>query len=369
LSVHDDANVVVQRESLSVIDGSLRRLTACPRRRTRTIHDAPLETGFSRANHLTLLHGSLSTSLESAWTGHRDAGWRSSDCQNVQLKEQVMADFTALAIDSGVGDYHLNRFRIAFRPPTGIPASIRAQTLASDLIDHFPTYFKSEFATVEFGNRRHQGKPTLKFHGYAKVAGIDIAEPHNDWVVRHWADRNIGFTAQTLKREFTDAGEDGKAGGGGAAILLVPVIGPAIGLGGAVLSGGAAIHVNRMHFLAGRRSWRIGAGIVFDPELKDDVIILETAAVERFSSRAYSTADSVIGLQKKVPDIWIAFLNNFVSKQGLPVFVQTLKPGWIRKKWVNYFQLSFESLDRLRAAREFADVRRLYPTLDPSSSR
>ena len=30
-----------------------------------------------------------------------------------------MADFTALAIDSGVGDYHLNQFRIAFRPPIG----------------------------------------------------------------------------------------------------------------------------------------------------------------------------------------------------------------------------------------------------------
>ena len=49
-----------------------------------------------------------------------------------------MADFTALTIDAGVGDIHLNRFRIAFRPPAGIPAKIRAQTLASDLIDHFP---------------------------------------------------------------------------------------------------------------------------------------------------------------------------------------------------------------------------------------
>lgn len=281
-----------------------------------------------------------------------------------------MADFTALTIDTGVGNIHLNRFRIAFRPPAGVPARIRAQTLASDLIDHFPTYFKSEFATVQFSNRCHQGKPTLKFHGYAKVAGIDLAEPHNDWVVRHWTDRNIGFTAQTLKREFFDASEDGTAGGGaGAAILLVPVVGPLVGLAGAVTAGGAAVHVNRLHFLAGRRSWRIGEGKAFDPDLKDDVIILETAAVERFSSRVYSTADSVIGLQNKVPDIWIAFLNNFVNKQGLPIFAQIIKPGWKRKNWVNYLQLSFESVAQLRASREYGDIYKLYPTLDPSSSR
>jgi hypothetical protein len=278
-----------------------------------------------------------------------------------------MADFTALAIDTGVGSIHLNRFRIAFRPPAGIPARIRAQTLASDLIDHFPAHFRSEFATVEFGGRSHEGKPTLKFHGYAKVAGIDVAEPHSDWVVRHWTDRNIGFTGQTLKREFFDAGEDGKAGGGGAAILLVPVIGPAIGLGGALVSGGAAVHFNRLHFLAGRRSWRIGEGTVFDPELKDDVIILETAAVERFSSKAYSTADSLIGLQSKVPDIWIAFLNNFVNKQGLPIYAQTLKPGWKRKKWVNYLQRSFETFRELGGAPEYLDLHKLYPTLDPRS--
>ncbi|MPZ31310.1 MAG: hypothetical protein GEV13_09990 [Rhodospirillales bacterium] len=136
---------------------------------------------------------------------------------------------------------------------------------------------------------------------------------------------------------------------------------PAVGLGGALLSGGAAVHVNRLHFLAGRRSWRIGEGAVFDPDLKDDAIILETAAVERFSSRAYSTADSVIDLQNKVPDICIAFLNNFVDKQGLPVFVQTLKPGWKRKNWANYLQLPFESFAQLRAAREYADLIQALP--------
>jgi hypothetical protein len=326
-----------------------------PAATTRTINDTQLETVYRSANCLKRTDRPSRCGL--ALFGP----------PNIQLKEQAMADFAALTIDSGVGNIHLNRFRIAFRPPAGVPARIRAQTLASDLIDNFPAYFKSKFATVEFGNRSHQDKPTLKFHGYAKVAGIDLAEPHSDWVVRHWVDRNIGFTAQTLKREFFDAGEDGKVGGGGAGILLAAW--PMIGIVAAAAMGGAAAHFNRLHFLAGRRSWRIGEGTVFDPDLKDDVIILETAAVERFSSRAYSTADSVIGLQDKVPDIWIAFLNNFVNKQGLPIFVQMLKPGWKRKNWVNYLQLSLESVAQLRASHEYGDIYKLYPTLDPSSSR
>jgi hypothetical protein len=31
-----------------------------------------------------------------------------------------MADFKALFVDKGVGDYHFNRFRIRFEKPTGV---------------------------------------------------------------------------------------------------------------------------------------------------------------------------------------------------------------------------------------------------------
>ena len=121
-----------------------------------------------------------------------------------------MGDFTALTLETGVDDYHVNRFRIAFKPPAGISTA----ALVHDLIDNFPTYLKSEFATVEFGDRDHEGKRTLHFHGYAKVLGFDLAKPHDDWVVREWVDRNVGFTAQTLKREFFVAGDDLGAGVG-----------------------------------------------------------------------------------------------------------------------------------------------------------
>ena len=43
-----------------------------------------------------------------------------------------MGDFTELPVQTGVGDYHINRFRIAFAPPP----SGSAAALASDLIDN-----------------------------------------------------------------------------------------------------------------------------------------------------------------------------------------------------------------------------------------
>src|SRR5262249_17452142 len=97
--------------------------------------------------------------------------------------EGTMGDFSELLIYDGVGDIHLNRFRIAFEPPSGTTAAAlgkAAATLAADLIDNFPTYLESEYATVRFGERDHEGKPTLHFHGYAKVLGIDQAAVHDD---------------------------------------------------------------------------------------------------------------------------------------------------------------------------------------------
>jgi hypothetical protein len=269
-----------------------------------------------------------------------------------------MGDFTALTLPTGVGDIHFNRFRIAFQEQAGISAA----TLASDLIDNFPTYFNSQFATVKFGDRNHEGKPTLHFHGYAKVLGLDLAHPHSDWVVQEWVDRNVGFTAQTLKREFSDAREDLEAGVGTfGALNFVPVVGPTLGVLGTLASGGAAVHYNRMHFLAGRRSWRIGDGRIFD--LSPHVNVLETVAVERFSAQAYNAANSVTGLESRVPDIWIALLNNFVNKKGLTVVPQTLQPRWKNKTRVDYLQLSFSNAAKLMAEPEYFDVYRLYQTI------
>jgi hypothetical protein len=118
-----------------------------------------------------------------------------------------------------------------------------------------------------------------------------------------------------------------------------------------------------MHFLAGRRSWRISEGAVFG--LSADVIVLETVAVERFSARAYSTADTIVGLEAKIPDVWIALLNNFVNKKSLKVVPQKLKARWTSRSRVDFVQLSFEDFMPMLADPEFQNLYRLYPTILP----
>jgi len=270
-----------------------------------------------------------------------------------------MPDFTALPVQSGVGDYHFNRFRVAFNKPPGLSTA----ALAADFVTNFPLYLNSQFATVVWGTRTFNSKPTLRFHGFVKKLGIDLARPHTDWVVREWCDLNVGFTAQTLKREFLETSEDAAAAvGGGAGGRMLPVLGPIVG---PVVGAGAAVHYNRMHFLAGRRSWRVDEGKAFGAA--GDVFILETIAVERFSAEFYRIADSVAGMEEKIPDIWIANLNNFINKRAL-VRVSPplhLKARWTKKYDVDYFRTSFKDLNALKAHPEFVDAYRLFPTILP----
>jgi hypothetical protein len=180
----------------------------------------------------------------------------------------------------------------------------------------------------------------------------------------------VGFTAQTLKREFFDLEEDGEAALGGAigGILgLGPALGPILEV--------PAVHYNRMHFLAGRRSWRVGAGTVFG--VNGDVSVLETIAVERLSARFFQVGEYIFGLEGKIPDIWIAMLNNFITKKGLnPIdqsewgltqIDQSLKAKWQMKyRNIYYFvKNDFQDLNSLRAHPEFLDAYPLFPTILP----
>ena len=278
-----------------------------------------------------------------------------------------MSDFTELKVSAGVGAYHFNRFRVAFHRPAGISAA----DLAMDFVNNFPLYFSSPYAIVKFHwDRTFDAKPTLRFHGYMKVLGVDLARPHTDWVVRHWFDNRVGFTAQTLKREFIDAAEDVAAGAGaylGAGLALPPALSSISQLPAAA----AAIHYNRMHFLAGRRSWRIDEGKAFGLPANRDLIVLETIAVERFSGVAFMVGDAVAGLESKIPDIWISNLNNFVNKRGLTRAntldypQQWTTPHGQRKDGVDFTRMNFPNVDSLKANEEFRDAYRLYPTILP----
>jgi hypothetical protein len=283
-------------------------------------------------------------------------------------------DFTALPVYSGVGDYHFNRFRVVFKKPAGLSAA----TLAQDFATNFPGYLKSQFATVTWGERGFNRKQTLKFHGVLPVLHMDIARPHNDWVVREWYDPSVGFTAQTLKREFFDIAEDIAVA---SAAVVFGEAGPAVA--------GAAVHYNRMHFLAGRRSWRVGDGKTFGVAPADvetfgvgpanivstgieggDIFVLETIAVERFSARPFQIAGGA--LENKIPDIWVANLNNFIQKNGLTRLKwkphkRDRKTGWEERQSIDFFRKTdFKDLSSLKAHAEFLDAYPLFPTILPT---
>ena len=284
-----------------------------------------------------------------------------------------MADFEALKVYDGVADYHLNRFRIAFECPSGATK----EGMARDFVSNFPSYLKSPVASVEFKPEvTFEGKPTLKFWGSLKLLGLVEANfgVHHDWVVQAWVDPRVGFTAQTLKRGFVDVVDDAAAAAGGS--VAGGVLGPVEEIAGAI----TAVEVNRYHFLAGRRSWRLESAAAFGQDAGDfeagdssDILILETVAVERFSLSVFRVGDWVLSFEDRIPAVWIALLENFARMKVLRVrrFV-TLKPGglWNTTKlgWVRYLAPTFSNLSALQADTQYRDMLPLYPTILPPPS-
>ena len=281
-----------------------------------------------------------------------------------------MGDFKVLPVWRGAGDWHFNRYRVAFK----CPPHTNKQLLGGAFVKNFPKYFESRYATVQMTDRTYATMPTFHFHGYQMVpltnptlgipstpmAEIDIAKPHTDWVVKIDDNDNLGFTAQTLKREFRDLSEDGPTKAGS---FVGFVVNPLIALPWGTND---LMEVNRMHFLAGRRSWRIDDGKNFGVD--GDVLVFETAAVERFSHAAFVRADSVMALQKAIPDIWVAMCNNFLRLNALVRVPQPQRRGWQIKDGVDYYVKSFANFEGLAGDFEFALQKRqgLFKTLVPA---
>lgn len=275
-----------------------------------------------------------------------------------------MADFSELPVDTGVGDWHFNRYRIAFRPPAGRGAAALGQLLFSN----FPNIVASDYTDSEWGDHPYGNLKTVHFHGILKKLGVNLGKPHSDWVTIIKRDPSTwSFTVQTLKREFFDAFEDVATGTGGvlSGVLApaLPGLGIVTGLLGAPADLLAGVHYNRMHFLAGRRAWRVGEGALFG--LANDVLVLETIAVERFSAEFFRAADGALGLEDALPNVWIALLYNFIGQNGLVPVDQPLKPGWQSRIYAKYIVSSFSSFEDLKGDREFRDAYRLFPDILP----
>jgi hypothetical protein len=279
-----------------------------------------------------------------------------------------MGDFTALPVDTGVGNYHFNRFRIVFKKPQ----NLTAQSLAQRFTLNFPLYFNSEFASVEeVSNRFFDGFEVLRFHGKVMLLHANLARPHSDWVALIGYHPSRGFLAQTLKREFLDLEEDVEAVGGGAALGAAAGAvrgGALVGAGaGGILGGTIGGHYNRMHFLAGRRSWVVADASEFGIS-GEGLVVLETAAVERFSAVPYELMGDA--LESKVPLIWGALLRNFAIKNNLEVMwfslFENYMPPWSYNRGVySYFNNDLADAGALKADKEFGLAAKIHAGLLP----
>lgn len=302
-----------------------------------------------------------------------------------------MPIFVPLPIHTdGYGEYRLNRFRLYFTiPPHRLsPDGLRLNggphgghpiaNLGGLLAQNFPSCFNPNVATVSFQpTRPWGGQRTLRFEITATLAGhaynsntwhgtlSDYLAPdlHSDWVGIQWSDPSVGFTVQTLKRNFSET-EDYLATAG--ALIGTPIAttaggavigGTAGGISGGISTGGAGIgpgalagagtgaeyglatgvvaapivaamthDINQHHFLAGRRSWAVkpaawfgNAGVQNPSAIPPNTYAIETAAIERFSHLAFHLMDQsqLLGdFDDTLRHVWGGLLNNYMHYMG-----------------------------------------------------
>jgi hypothetical protein len=124
------------------------------------------------------------------------------------------------------------------------------------------------------------------------------------------------------------------------------------------------IRVNQHHFLAGRRSWRLG----YDSGLKCPYV--ETAAFERSSLCEYSGAERIGLFRESIIEIWTSLLTNvrkdftsikWISPESL--LDQSVRAGYETVDDVDYRTASFETAEEALDEQWFAKIFTRHPGL------
>jgi hypothetical protein len=238
---------------------------------------------------------------------------------------------TLLPNIDGSGDYHINHFICYFTIYGLAHSKGEGENIALSLTNDFSNVQKFcsifshyNIASVAPGTSPHSKLGTdatveFKIGGNAgdaaqKAAGL----LHSDWVVmRRDAVAQFGavksFHGDTLLRYWETEFEKSVDGANKirAAWVLALSAGPIDAIAVHLLADWAIhelIAMNRRHFLAGTRSWRVGYDKVFDS------FFVETITVERFSDSFYEMLDGyAFDYHADVPRIWSHLLNNYIK--------------------------------------------------------
>jgi hypothetical protein len=274
-------------------------------------------------------------------------------------------------IENGWGDVHINRFRIHFLAEN----KCLLQTFPNSLYNNFEQIFSGTAPRTQKNRasvRKHAGDMGGEYLQFDLNLDLDldhmIGQFRDDWVRVGWKKDRRGFAVDTMAYLISPWR------------LLAPVFaGPSM----------------RHHFLCGRRSWVIfklqewidaidrsrerpiskGYSLQTDQEhtcQRDEIFVLETAAIERFSGNSIRLRNWLTnGIQKDIISIWCTMLENFVKFHELKAidppdgyaFPEFQLP---REQLGNvYYELgSFDSAYECRSNEVTGQIRRWHPYLD-----
>jgi hypothetical protein len=258
-------------------------------------------------------------------------------------------DFTSLStIRDGVGDYHMNHFIAYFEP----------------YVDKFKPvnsikFFYQEFCNIFSSNnvakvsldrtRKFQELDVVKFTIGGNLGNFWqqlIGEPHDDWVAMQMAGDGQSFYGTTLKRMWLEPIDAILLAGINAGLpLLGPLLGPIV------------VEANMRHFLAGRRSWRVGLNRSLN------LYYVETAAFERSSHDFYQGAELTGLLRESIRDLWTYLLENYPVKLCPIEAMQLVPKDYLVKGNVAYRMDADPSAQTALLRPWFSDVLKRHPGL------
>jgi hypothetical protein len=255
--------------------------------------------------------------------------------------------FDELPVTDGVGDYHVNHFiGYGAYQPLKSPEKLVA-ALNRMFYTRFVDLFSPNEATAAWGKYFFHGDDTIEFEiGGEKGSFIEILGGllHSDWVSMRMSADGESFYASTLRRKW---------------LLLAEKL--AVGLNEDVRG---PIEINQHHFLAGRRSFKIG----YSAELRR--LYIETAAFERSSLCEYSMLEKTGVLRAVIVDLWTRLIENvensfgkWVSPDLLPKGDQGVRQGYLTKRNVDYRADRYEKAGQALNAPWFAQVLARHPGL------
>lgn len=230
-------------------------------------------------------------------------------------------DFVELKPFNGSGNYHVNHFIGYFKPPKEKFDYVKA---IWSFYSNFDTIFSGRkgfpneinVAKALFSEKKFKGKKTVKFTAAGNTENVAIkfgGNFHDDWVSIEMDGRNESFFATTLKREWLEPFEKIVRGTEAVSLIYNTPIKYLI-----ICAGERSTYVNQHHFLAGRRSWRIG----FDQ--KSNLCYIETISLERNSLIEYSVLEKTGFFREIINEIWINLIKNYAAFSGVELIKNTL---------------------------------------------